>query len=120
LIAFASVAALLLSWTLLATIYTPIVWLVALYGNRELSLRRSWKLAGAALMPGALWEIGILAGYSLGRLDLVPFLAATSAHVVIGWLFLLLSPWSLARAASSNVNRGNPFVADRPARMDRN
>ena len=45
---------LLLTWALLATLYFFPVWLVAFYTDRDLNFRASWKVAGAALMPGAL------------------------------------------------------------------
>ena len=45
---------LMVIWAALATIYFLPVWLIGLFGNRNLNFRSSWKLAGAALMPGAL------------------------------------------------------------------
>ena len=48
------VAGLMLIWTVLATIYCVPVWLAGFFANRHLSFGASWKLAGAALMPGAL------------------------------------------------------------------
>jgi hypothetical protein len=46
--------ALLISWSLLATMYFLPVWLLGFFANRDLDLRASWKLSGAALLPGAL------------------------------------------------------------------
>ena len=110
-VALLSVTGLLLCWSVLATLYAPIVWLIGLYGGREPGLRGSWKLAGAALMPGAILEIAALAGYGLARLDPVPLLAATAAHFVVPWLYLFIGPLFLPRAASPTAIKGNPFVA---------
>lgn len=65
----------LLSWWMLATIYFLPVWLGGFFGNRHLSFRGSWKLAGAALMPGALLMILAIVLYGFGALDLVQFTA---------------------------------------------
>ena len=61
----------LLAWAALATIYFLPVWLVCLFSNRDLNFRASWKLAGAALMPGALLISLALVLYDLGAFDVV-------------------------------------------------
>ena len=50
----AAVIGLLMSWWLLATVYFLPVWLLGFFANRDLNFRASWKLSGAALIPGAL------------------------------------------------------------------
>ena len=116
--ALISVTGLMLCWSVLATLYAPIVWLIGLYGNRELGLQQSWKMAGAALMPGAVLEIAALAGYGLARLDLVPLLAATAVHFVVPWIYLFLGRLFLQRTTSPKAIKGNPFAADPTARAD--
>ena len=54
----AAVIGCLLSWWLLATLYFLPVWLLGFFANRDLNFRQSWRLAGAALMPGALLMVG--------------------------------------------------------------
>ena len=49
----AVVAGLMLSWAGLATVYFLPAWLLGFLTNRRLNFRGSWKLAGAALLPGA-------------------------------------------------------------------
>jgi hypothetical protein len=96
--AVAVVAGLLLCWFVLGTVYAIPVWLVAFFANRDLNLRASWKLAGAALMPGALVMAGAILLYDFGALD-----------VVLGWIYGGVSPLFLPRAAAS-VAAKNPFT----------
>src|SRR5260221_10061102 len=67
---------LLVSWTLLATVYCVVVWLAGFYLNRELTWRGSWLIAGAGLMPGALVTAGAIGCYGLAKIELVPLIAA--------------------------------------------
>jgi hypothetical protein len=50
----------LVSWTVLATVYVFPAWIGGFFANRDLKLRQGWKLAGAALMPGALVMIAAI------------------------------------------------------------
>ena len=98
---------LLLVWAALATVYFLPVWLLCFYTNRDLSFAASWKLAGAALMPGALLLSLALVLYDLGGFDLVQLCFAFGMHLVIGWIYLFVSPMFLRRALP--VEQGNPF-----------
>jgi hypothetical protein len=105
----AVIVGLMLSWGLLATVYCLPVWLMGLYANRDLNLRGSWRLAGAALMPGALlMELAILF-YGLRALDIVHLLAAFGAHFVVGWVYLAASPLHSRRHPAA-LGKGNPFA----------
>jgi hypothetical protein len=100
---------LLLVWAALATIYFLPVWLVCWFTNRNLNFRASWKLAGAALMPGALLLSLALVLYALdSRFDLVQLCFAFSLHFVIGWIYLFVSPMFLSRALPAE--KKNPFT----------
>jgi hypothetical protein len=101
---------LLLTWALLATIYFVPVWLICLFTNRDLNFRSSWKLAGAALMPGALLLSLSLVLYDLGigGFDVVQLCFAFGMHLVIGWIYLFISPMFLRRALPAE--KKNPFV----------
>ncbi len=98
---------LLLSWFLLATIYFLPVWLIAFFANRDLSLLQSWRVAGAALMPGALLMALSLWFYGLGAFDLIKLCFAFGMHFLIGWVYLLVSPFFLRHAALPE--KVNPF-----------
>ena len=106
--AIATFFGLLLVWALLATIYFLPVWLICLFSNRDLNFRASWKLAGAALMPGALLLTVSLVLYEIGGFDVVQLCLAFGLHVVIGWIYLFVSPLFLNRALPAE--KGNPFV----------
>ena len=104
------VAGLLLSWAVLATVYAGPVWLAAFFLNRNLNFLNGWKLAGAALMPGALVMIVAVFFYGLGVLDLIRLLVALVAHWVIGWVYL---GWAVAvspKMVLAAPETKNPFA----------
>jgi hypothetical protein len=109
LVALGVIAALMASWALLATVYCLPAWLMALFANRHLDWSGSWRLAGAALLPGALWMTAAIVLYGSGILDLVQWLIATAAHFVVGWVYLGLSPWWLPRHPDVLTSHPNPF-----------
>jgi len=106
---------LLMSWAVLATIYFLPVWLVAFFANRELSLAGSWRMCGAALMPGALFLTAALLGYGMGLLDLVRLLAAAGAHFLVGWGFIIAGLVALPRVLTGVPPKQNPFTPPGPA-----
>jgi hypothetical protein len=104
------VAVLMASWALLATLYASAVWLTGFFTNRKLNLRASWKIAGAALMPGALLMIAGIVCYGAGALDLVKLGAISGAHVVLGWIYVLASPLLAPRLSAVAATPYNPFA----------
>jgi hypothetical protein len=98
---------LLATWMLLATIYCLPVWLICFFANRDLSLLASWRLAGAALLPGALLMALALVLYDLRAFDLVQLCFAFGMHLIIGWIYLFVSPLFLNRAQPAE--KKNPF-----------
>jgi hypothetical protein len=108
-VALAVLGGLLLVWAVLAWTYCLPVWLVGFFANRELSLRGSGRLAGAALMPGALFLIAAILLYGLGALDLVHLLAAAAAHIVIGWIYLVAGPLAAPLHPDLAEIKSNPF-----------
>jgi hypothetical protein len=102
-------AGLMLSWAGLATLYWLPVWLVGLYANRDLSLRGSWRLAGAALMPGALLFTATILCYGVRALDLVHLFAAAGVHLAVGWVYLGVSPLYCRRHPAAGAGT-NPCV----------
>ncbi|HEV2392417.1 MAG TPA: hypothetical protein VG146_08645 [Verrucomicrobiae bacterium] len=97
------------SWSLLATAYCLPAWLLGFFANRDLTLAGSWRLAGAALMPGALWLIGAILLYGLGWLDLVRLMVAGAIHFVIGWIYLGFATFNAPRHPVATEPAGNPF-----------
>ncbi len=109
-LAISVIAGLFLSWAALATIYSLPAWLLALFANRDLSLSRSWRLAGAALMPGALLLIITIYVYGLGILDLVQFSLGAALHLVLGWIYLVAGTLAGPRVSQTSP-RQNPFAS---------
>ena len=103
------VVGLLFSWAILASLYFLPIWLVGFYANRDLSLSGSWRLAGAALMPGAIFFAAAIASYALGLLDLIRLAAAAGAHIIIGWFYLMASTLASPRHPGIALEKGNPF-----------
>jgi hypothetical protein len=110
----AVLAGLMLSWAGFASVYCWAAWLVAFFNNRFLTLAGSWRLASAALMPGALFMLvgGLL--YGFGLLDLIQVTAVTVIHFAVGWFYLLYSPLSLPLLPALAELKTNPFVAPVP------
>ncbi len=110
-------AALMVSWAGLATVYFLPTWLVAFFANRQLGLGSAWRLAGAALMPGALFFSAVIVLYGFGGLDPVRLIIASAAHLWIGWIYLLAGILKLQRHAGETSLGSNPFVptGERPA-----
>ncbi len=107
-----SVGFLFTSWWLLSTAYALPAWMLAFYLNRSLSLWGGWKLAGACLMPGALFFTVAIALYALGFLDLLHMAVALALHFLAGWTYLVLTIISLPRVPGMQATRGNPFQAN--------
>jgi hypothetical protein len=101
----------LASWTVLATVYVVPVWFGGFFANRDLTLRQSWKLAGAALMPGALLMIVAILFYGLGVLDIVQFAAAAGVHFVASWVYLVWGVWVSPRLLPRTASSENPFTS---------
>ena len=107
--AAATVIGLLLSWWILATLYFLPAWILGFFANRDLNFRASWKLSGAALMPGALLMAAGIFLYGFGALDLVQLGFIFSAHFVLGWIYLVVSLLFLPRIPEARLEK-NPFV----------
>ena len=108
----AVIVGLLFSWSLLATIYFLPLRLLGFFANRDLNFRQSWRLAGAALIPGALVMVAGVLLYNFGLLSLVSFGFVFAAHFVLGWIYLFFSLLFLPALAAQ---KQNPF-ASKPGR----
>jgi hypothetical protein len=103
------VLALLLSWALLATLYAVPGWLLAFFANRLVTFQRSWRLAGAALMPGALLLTGAILCYTAGIIDPLQLMAAGVLHILLGWGYVAAGALALPRDPIAELERTNPF-----------
>ncbi len=111
-----TVGGLLVIWAALAAVYCVPVRLITLYANRDLTLRQSWRLSGAALMPGALFLTFGMVVYGLGSMALAQLGVVWALHLVTGWVYLFVSPFFLPREPSVAAARGNPFTRGREPR----
>ncbi len=104
-------------WALLSTVYLLPLWLTGFYANRDLSLWNTWKLSGAALMPGSLLLAAGIALYGAGALDLVQLMAIAAAHLIAGWVYAVAGAFSAPKLTSAVSGRRNPFTT--PAGRDK-
>jgi hypothetical protein len=110
LIAAAAIIIFPVIWWILAVIYFLPVWLMGYLANRELNLKGSLKLSGAAILPGALLMTAAIILYTLGVLNLIAFLFVFAAHFVLHWLYLFSAQFFLPRGAVATATPGeNPF-----------
>ena len=101
---------LLAVWCLLATLYCPVTWLIAYFRDRDATLTGSWKLSGAALMPGALLLTLGISLYGAGALDLIRLAVIAALHLVAGWIYIAVSPLALGRLSDTLPASANPFT----------
>jgi hypothetical protein len=114
--------ALLAIWTLLALVYVGPVWLLGFYANRNLDFPSAWRLCGASLMPGALVMCVGIASYGAGLFNLPELGAAFVLHLLVGWLYVAISPSCLEPHPELKGTPRNPFKkteAAEPAEEDK-
>lgn len=98
-------------WMLLAVIYSPVVRLLSFWSDRDLSWVQSIKLCAAALlMPGVLYSVAI-ASYGLGLVPLMVVLTVAALHVVMGWVYVICSPFRIPPRNPAKTGKKNPFDA---------
>jgi len=108
------VVGLFVSWFALAALYAVPVWWFGFFLDRRLSWGGSWKLSGAALLPGALLMLLAISCYDLGVMRLVGLLAVFVAHFIMGWVYLVLGLLATPRDKTpAAITARNPFTADK-------
>jgi hypothetical protein len=108
--ALISVALLWLLWGGLALLYTPVVWALARFNHRVLTCGGAAKLAGAALMPGALLLTLGLVLYGTGTVDLIRLTVVFALHVALGWGYVVAAVLTLPGNFEPATTSGNPFA----------
>ena len=106
-----TVAWLFASWGLLAALYAVPVRVLAWFAGRAASAGKCWRVAAAALLPGALWMGGAILLYAGELLSLIGLGIAFGLHFVIGWVYVLGAPFCLPRQDEDALATGaNPFI----------
>jgi hypothetical protein len=107
------VVGLLALWWTLAVLYVLPVRVGAFYLDREITWKGAWRLAGAAVLPGALFMDLATLAYALNRLNLLHLLAAAAAHIVVGWIYVFAATIRLTPLKSGStgaIRPKNPFA----------
>jgi hypothetical protein len=99
---------LIFAWWILSTVRFLLVWLLAFFCDRQLTLGGSWRLVGAALLPGALLLTAGIVAYGLGALDLIRLLIVAILHVIVPWVLIVFAV--LASPPVSGTLPTNPFA----------
>lgn len=106
-----TVLGLMTLWQMLATLYFIPVRVIGFLEDRELNWGQSWRLSGAALMPGALFFAAGIVSYGMKALDLIELGAICGLQFLIGWIYLLVSPLFRPRtSAAAKLAKNNPFA----------
>jgi len=113
-----TLAVLMAGWAIVALIYLGPVWVIGFLADRDLDLSACRRLAGAALMPGALLLSLGLVLYTLGILDLLQLGVVWALHLLAGWVYVCIAPFMVERPASAGAKASNPFAPAPATRTD--
>jgi hypothetical protein len=106
----ATVLFVLLVWAILAAIYVAPAKFIAWYADRYLPWRGAWRLASAALLPGAIVLTAAIILYGWSVIDLVGLSFLVALHIIIGWIYLAGGSCKATRLFPADSNC-NPFTA---------
>ncbi len=94
----------------MAAIYMAPAKFIAWFADRYLSWGGAWRLASAALLPGALVMVGAIDSLRLSVIDLVGLSFFGAVHFIIGWVYLVGGSCKATRLFPAESKR-NPFTA---------
>ena len=100
---------LMILWAVLGGVYSLPVYIWTRCLQRRVSCMGCLKLSVVAQVPGAWFMIAGTLLYSLGFLDLIGFFAVVGVHFLLTLLFLVFTPFYLAKGTLPN-----PFQRNRP------
>jgi hypothetical protein len=101
---------LLLLWAVLAAMYMAPAKFIAWVADRFLTWGGAWRLASAALLPGAMVLAGAMILYGLSVIDLVGLSFFAAVQMMIGWIYLVGGSCKVTRLFPDESKR-NPFTA---------
>jgi hypothetical protein len=105
----ATVLYLFLVWAVLAAIYMAPAKFLAWFTDRFLTWGGAWRLASAALLPGAMVMAVAMLLYGWNVIDLVGLSFCFAVHMVIGWVYLVGGSCKVTRLFPDESKR-NPFT----------
>ena len=108
LLALALGVAVFASWWALALVYVPLVKFIAFFADRAVTWGGAWRVAAAALLPGACLVALALLLYGSGVIPLFQFGLLYALHIVAGLVFVITSPFFLPKI-SARPDVKNPF-----------
>jgi len=85
----------LVLWSVLAGLYAPFIRVWTFLIGKQVTFGGCWRLASAALMPGAVVMSAAIVLYGLHGLDLVGLLAAFGLHLIVGGIYVFLGTFKL-------------------------
>ncbi len=97
---------LILTWLSLATLYYFPLVIAAFFLDRTNAC--TWRLAGSALIPGAVIMTLAIVLYGIHLLNLLGLLLATALHFIAAWVFAFGAARNLPAAPQADP-AGNPF-----------
>jgi hypothetical protein len=97
-------------WAVLALIYTVPAKFIAWFADRQLSWGGAWRMASAALLPGAFLMGAAIFLYGWQAVDLIGLAILFVAHLLTGWVYLIGGVWACPRL-HLDVLKHNPFIA---------
>jgi hypothetical protein len=106
----ATVLFLLLAWAVLASIYMAPAKFIAWFADRYLTWGGAWRLASAALLPGAVVLTGAMVLYGWSVIDLVGLSFFVAIHIILGWIYVVGGSCKATPLFPVHSNR-NPFTA---------
>jgi hypothetical protein len=105
----ATVLLLLLTWAMLALVYMAPAKFIAWFVDRYLSWGGAWRLASAALLPGAILLTGAMILYGWSVIDLVGLSFFGALHIILGWVYLVGGSCKVTRPFP-DASKRNPFT----------
>lgn len=108
LLAMAMAVSLFAMWWALALLYVPLVKSIAFFADRAVTWGGAWRVAAAALLPGACLVALALLLYGSGVIPLFQFGLLYVLHIVAGLVFVITSPFFLPKI-SALPDLKNPF-----------
>jgi hypothetical protein len=96
------------SWWSLALLYVPLVKFIAFFADRAVTWGGAWRVAAAALLPGACLVALALLLYGSGVIPLFQFGLLYALHIVAGLVFVITSPFFLPKIFTAPGAK-NPF-----------